>query len=352
MPGPAAPVGSTPVLLADLTTLRVGGPAQDLLAPATERELVEAVADLDRSGRQVLLVGGGSNLVVCDAGFPGTVVRLCTRGVRLSDAGDHVVLTAEAGEPWDELVATAVDQGLAGVEALSGIPGLAGAGPIQNVGAYGQEVAETITGVRVLDRRTQTVLVLSPSQCGFAYRTSTFRGSSRYVVLATSMRLSRSTGSAPVRYDELARVLGISLGQRAPIAAVREAVLELRRTKGMVIDPGGPADPDTVSAGSFFTNPVLSALRAASLPEAAPRYPAPSGGVKISAAWLIEAAGFAKGYRLGRARISGKHTLALTNAGGASTAELLDLARICRATVLDRFAVELTAEPVLVGCTL
>jgi UDP-N-acetylmuramate dehydrogenase len=338
-----------PVRLADLTTLRLGGPAKAMVEPATEAELVATVLDLDRSSSPLLVVGGGSNLVVSDDGFDGTVVRIATRGLTLTSDGDHVVLTAAAGVPWDDVVARSIDEGLAGIEALSGIPGLAGATPIQNVGAYGQEVAQTITGVRVLDRRTGEVQDLKPAECGFGYRHSAFRGSSRYVVLATSMRLARDALSAPIGYAELATTLGVAVGQRAPAADVRAGVLTLRRRKGMVLDP---TDPDTVSAGSFFTNPVLTAAAAAELPDGAPRYPGPSGEVKTSAAWLIEQAGFGKGYGGPRARISTKHTLALTNRGGATTAELLDLARELRDGVVAVFGIELTPEPVLVGCSL
>ena len=350
MPVPAVPLipGST-VLLADLTTLRLGGPVWDVVTPATDDELVEVVLDLDRAGGAVLVLGGGSNVVAADAGFPGTVVRLATRGVTRVDQGDDVVLTAAAGEPWDDLVAMSTELGLSGIEALSGIPGLTGASPIQNVGAYGQEIAQTIVEVRVLDRRTGQVRTLSPQECAFGYRTSMLRGSDRYLVLATSMRLLRSARSGPVGYAELAQTLGIGVGDRASADAVRQAVLELRRRKGMVLDP---ADPDTVSAGSFFTNPVVAAAAAAGLPASAPRYPAPAGAVKTSAAWLIEQAGFSRGYRRGRVRISGKHTLALTNTGGATTQELLDLAREIRAAVVARFGIELMPEPVLVGCSL
>jgi UDP-N-acetylmuramate dehydrogenase len=335
--------------LADLTTLRLGGPAREITEPASESELVAQIAELDRTGLPLLLVGGGSNLVVADEGFDGTVVRILTRGVDEREGSDSVLVTVAAGEPWDEFVLRVVESGLAGVEALSGIPGLTGATPIQNVGAYGQEVAQTIAEVRVLDRPSGRVRTLVPSECGFGYRTSALRGSSRYVVLATTFRLRRSQESEPVGYSELAHVLGVDTGVSAPLAEVRAAVLELRRSKGMVLDEG---DPDTMSAGSFFTNPVLSEQAAQGLPPGAPRYPAGGGQTKTSAAWLIEQAGFARGYGPGRARISTKHTLALTNLGGATTAELLALAREVRDRVRERFGIELTPEPVLVGCSL
>ncbi len=349
--------------LADLTTLRIGGPAGDVVAPSTEGELVAAVTELDRAGRPLLLVGGGSNLVVADEGFPGTVVRILTRGVAeravdaqietSADAGAERLVDVAAGESWDDLVARTVRSGLAGLEALSGIPGLTGATPVQNVGAYGQEVAQTIEAVRVLDRASGQVRTLASVDCGFGYRTSAFRGGARFVVLGVTFRL-RSTGtSTPIGYGELARALGVDVGAVAPLPAVRDAVLRLRRAKGMVLDP---TDPDTASAGSFFTNPVLDEAGAAALPAGAPRYPAEGGRTKTSAAWLIEQAGYGRGYTTaagsGRARISTKHTLALTNAHGATTADLLDLAREIRAGVRERFGIELTPEPVLVGCSL
>ena len=357
-PAPApAPSGPAPVRLAELTTLRLGGPARAVLAPLTEAQLVATVLDLDRSGRPLLLVGGGSNLVVADDGFDGTVVRLLNRGVSeaVGTSGSAgcvlptVEVTAAAGEPWDELVLRTVEAGLAGLEALSGIPGLVGATPIQNVGAYGQEVAQTVVRLRALDRDAGEVRTLSAAECGFGYRSSAFRGDDRLVVLEVTFGLRRSDESSPVRYAELAASLGLPVGTTAPLADVRAAVLRLRRAKGMVVDP---LDPDSVSAGSFFTNPVLSPEAAAALPELAPRYPAADGRTKTSAAWLIEQAGFAKGYGTGRVRISTKHSLALTTAEGATTSDLLALAREIRSGVLARFGIELTAEPVLVGCSL
>ncbi len=337
------------VPLADLTTLRLGGRCRALVEATDEDELVEVVTRLDRGGEPLLILGGGSNLVVGDDGFDGTVVRVATQGIDLRVEGGHVDVLVRAGEPWDDLVAATVSDGLSGVEALSGIPGLTGATPIQNVGAYGQQVADTISWLRVLDRRSGEVLVLSAGECGFAYRSSLLKQAERYVVLAVVFRLERTVESTPIRYAELARALGVAVGEHAPSAAVRVAVLGLRRAKGMVLDP---ADPDTVSVGSFFTNPVLTPEQSATLPDGAPRYPQADGSVKASAAWLIEQAGFARGYGSGTARISTKHTLALTNRPGGSTAALLDLAREVRAGVLARFGIELTAEPVLVGCAL
>jgi UDP-N-acetylmuramate dehydrogenase len=338
------------VRLSELTTLRLGGPAGRYVEAASEQEVVEVV----RAGEPLLIVAGGSNLVVADEGFGGTVLRVATRGV----ARDGTTLEVAAGEPWDPLVASCVADGLAGVECLAGIPGSVGATPIQNVGAYGQEVAETIVGVRVLDRVRDTVEELPPSACGFTYRSSAFkREPGRWVVLAVRFALHASQLSAPVRYAELARALGVELGDRAPLGQVREAVLVLRRSKGMVLDA---ADPDTASAGSFFTNPVLDADGFAALRERVaarigpdaqpPSWPQDDGRVKTSAAWLIERAGFHRGDGDPNGiAISSKHTLALTNRGAGTTAQLVALAREIAGGVHDAFGVELTPEPVLVG---
>ncbi|HEX6921470.1 MAG TPA: UDP-N-acetylmuramate dehydrogenase [Actinomycetes bacterium] len=340
----------TDVPLAGRTTLRLGGAARRLVEAETEAELVDLVRAADAAGDRLLLLGGGSNLVVADTGFDGLVVQVATRGTRQEEVGGRVRLTAAAGEPWDALVADAVADGLAGVEALSGIPGLVGATPIQNVGAYGQEVAQTVVSVRVLDRRSGEVRELSPPECAFTYRHSVFKGNHDHVVLAVTFALEPSGEGAPVRYAELARRLGVAVGERAPLPDVRAAVLDLRRGKGMVLDPD---DHDTWSAGSFFTNPVLPAEVADRLlPADAPRWPELDGRVKTSAAWLIERSGFSKGYGEGPARVSAKHTLALTNRGGARTDDLLALAREIRAGVRARFGIELVNEPVLVGCSL
>ena len=339
----------TGVPLAGLTTLRLGGPAARLVVAETDDEVVETVRAADRRGEPLLVLGGGSNLVVADAGFDGTVLQVATRGVEVAAQAEHALEIA-AGVDWDHAVSLAVDEGYAGIEALSGIPGRVGAAPIQNVGAYGQEVAQTVARVRVLDRTTHDVVDLAPEDCGFAYRDSTFkRIPDRYVVLAVAFALEHSRLGAPVRYAELARRLGVAPGDRAPAADVRQAVLDLRRGKGMVLDPD---DHDTWSAGSFFTNPLLDPADADRLPAEAPRWPERDGRVKTSAAWLIEQAGFGKGYGSGAARVSSKHTLALTNRGGATADDLLALARELRDGVRDRFGVDLTVEPVLVGATL
>jgi UDP-N-acetylmuramate dehydrogenase len=342
------------VRLSDLTTLRLGGPAARYVEATSELALIDAVAEADRRAEPLLVLAGGSNVVVADEGFPGTVVQVGTRGV----AREGASLEVAAGEPWDAFVADCVAGGLAGIECLAGIPGSVGATPIQNVGAYGQEVAETITAVRVLDRHDGAVRTLAPADCGFTYRSSAFkREPGRWVVLSVRFALEASERSAAIRYPELARTLGVEVGAHAALADVREAVLALRRGKGMVLDPG---DPDTVSAGSFFTNPVLdadafAALRARAAERLGPDAPPPAwpdadGHVKTSAAWLIERAGFHRGHGHPEGiAISGKHTLALTNRGAGTTVELIALAREIAAGVQDAFGVALVPEPVLVG---
>jgi UDP-N-acetylmuramate dehydrogenase len=348
------------VLLRDLTTLRLGGPAARLVEADDEQALVQEVRAADRSGEPLLLLAGGSNVVAADEGVPGTVVRITSRGVQQvgGTVDGRVHLEVQAGEEWDGFVAACVEQQLSGVECLSGIPGSVGATPIQNVGAYGEEVRETIVSVRVLDRRTGAVEELPPERCGFTYRSSAFkRDPQRWVVLAVRFALERSPDSAPIRYDELARTLAVATGDRAPLERAREAVLALRRGKGMVLDPD---DPDSVSAGSFFTNPILSPDGFAALRRRAaerlgehvrpPAWPEPDGRVKTSAAWLVERAGFVKGYGDPQGiAISSKHTLALTNRGAGTTAELVALAQEIARGVRQAFGVELVPEPVFVG---
>lgn len=332
--------------LADHTTLRLGGPASEFATAQTEADLIAALAAADAAKRPVLVLGGGSNLVVADEGFDGLVIHVGHRSLRFRSAGDHVIVDIAAGEVWDDVVACCLAEGLAGLECLSGIPGLAGATPIQNVGAYGAEIADVVVGVRAFDRVERAHVVLDKVTCGFGYRTSVLKGNPRYAVLGLEISLMQSKNSAPVRYSELAAALGVSLGETAPAGEVRNAVLELRSKKGMLIDPD---DPDSVSAGSFFTNPVLPQ---AGVPKDAPRWPVGDGMVKTSAAWLIEHAGFGRGYAYGRVGVSGKHTLALVNRGGASTSELLELARKIRDGVYDTFGVTLEVEPALVGVEL
>ena len=340
------PSALTGVPLAPLTTLRLGGPAAKVVEARSDDELVEAVRACDEAGQQVLVLAGGSNVVIADEGFDGTVVRVLTRGVQR----DGAVLDVAAGEPWDAVVAAAVAEDLAGIECLSGIPGSTGATPIQNVGAYGQDVAQTITSVRVYDRETATVEELAASELGFAYRTSALRYHDRRVVLRVRFELAESERSGALTYTELARTVG---AERAPLRDVREAVLGLRRGKGMVVDP---SDPDSVSAGSFFTNPILEPAEFAQLEqragEAPPRFAEPDGRVKTSAAWLIERAGFHKGDVRGNVGISTKHSLALINRGGATTAELVAFAREIASAVRERFGVDLHPEPIFVGHSL
>jgi UDP-N-acetylmuramate dehydrogenase len=327
------------VRLADLTTLAVGGPIERLLEVATADELVDAVRDADEAGRPLLLLGGGSNVVAPDEGWPGDVVAVRTRGI----ARDGDRLTVQAGEDWDGLVARTVAEQLSGMEALSGIPGSTGATPVQNVGAYGQEVAQTITAVRVYDRAEKAERTLTPAECGFAYRDSRLkREPGRFVVLEVEFALQAGPLSRPVGYAELARTLGVEIGEPAPLAAVREAVLELRRGKGMVWDP---ADPDSRSAGSFFTNPLVPVERAV---EGCPSWPAGDGQVKLSAAWLVQHAGFGRGTREGRVGTSSRHSLALTTEDGATAAELLAFADRIVATVQEHFGVTLDREPTAV----
>ncbi|WP_189931842.1 UDP-N-acetylmuramate dehydrogenase [Streptomyces sulfonofaciens] len=345
--------------LAPLTTFRLGGPATRLITATTEAELIAAVRAADAEGGPLLLIGGGSNLVIADDGFAGTALHIATTGFEL----DGTALEVAAGEIWTDAVAQSVEKGLAGIECLAGVPGSAGATPIQNVGAYGQEVSSTVTEVIAYDRKVGETVTIPNAACAFSYRHSRFKAEpERFVVLRVRFRLEDADGlSAPVRYAETARALGVRVGERAPLAQVRETVLKLRAGKGMVLDPD---DHDTWSAGSFFTNPVLTDEEFAAFharvverlgPDAAPpAYPEGEGRTKTSAAWLIDKAGFGKGYGpgSGRVSISTKHTLALTNRGGARTAELLALAREVVAGVQETFGVRLVNEPVTVGCEL
>lgn len=356
-------MSSAALRLGEYTTLGLGGPASAMVTAETDDELIAAVRSRDEVGAAVLLLGGGSNLVIGDEGFAGTVVRIATKGEKIVTGvadGAEVLVDVAAGEDWDELVARTVEAGFGGLECLSGIPGQVGATPIQNVGAYGWEIAQFLRWVRVYDRGTGETATLLPDQLGLAYRTSNLKGTDSSIVLSVCLGLHTDGLSPPVRYAELARRLGAELGTRVPCADVRAAVLELRRSKGMVLDPG---DRDTFSAGSFFTNPIVSEhelpgvlerIRAATGLEATvPQYSA-DAGVKLSAAWLIEQAGFGRGYEGpgGRVRVSTKHTLALTNRGSASTEDLLALARTVRDGVLARFGIELRAEPLLINCAL
>lgn len=353
--GPGRGLGSRPVEtgtkpLSSLTTLRVGGAPRDLVEAADADELVAAVTRADDAGEPVLLVAGGSNLLVADDGFDGTVVRVVSRGITVEsdDLCGGVTVRVAAGHPWDDLVTLAVVEGWTGVEALSGIPGSTGATPVQNVGAYGQDVSQTCASVRTWDRTERRVRTFAASECGFGYRTSRFKADrDRFVVLDVAFALRRGDMGAAVRYAELARALDVGTGERAPLADVREAVLALRRGKGMVLDDD---DHDTWSAGSFFTNPIVR--DASALPQGAPAWPT-DGGTKSSAAWLIEHAGFRRGHGMpGPAALSTKHALAVTNRGSACAEDLLALARQVRDGVAGATGVVLENEPVLVGCVL
>ncbi|MFJ2113334.1 UDP-N-acetylmuramate dehydrogenase [Streptomyces sp. NPDC087850] len=343
--------------LAPLTTFRLGGPAGRLVTAVTDDEVIAVVREADTTGTPLLIIGGGSNLVIGDKGFDGTALHIATKGLIL----DGTTLELAAGEIWTDAVARTVEAGLAGIECLAGIPGSAGATPIQNVGAYGQEVAGTITEVVAYDRSTGVTVTLSNAECGFSYRHSLFKEQpERWVVLRVRFGLEDAGGlSAPLKYAETARALGVEPGDRVPAAEARDVVLKLRAGKGMVLDP---EDHDTWSAGSFFTNPILTDQQYADFVARArarlgdtvtpPGFPEGEGRTKTSAAWLIDKAGFTKGYGSGPARISTKHTLALTNRGGASTEDLLALAREVVAGVADAFGITLVNEPVTVGVDL
>ncbi len=346
----AAPEQPASVLLADHTTFRVGGPAAQFIRVTTPEELVDEVRRADENRTPVLLLGGGSNILAPDDGFDGTVILVATRGItaEVSDCGGASV-RVQAGENWDEFVAFAVSQGWVGVETLSGIPGSVGATPIQNVGAYGTDVAATISSVRTLDRRTGAITTFPAVDCGFGYRTSIFkRNPGRWCVVEVSFQFPLGDLGTAIAYPELARALGVDAGERVSTTAVRQAVLDIRRSKGMVLDAD---DPDTWSGGSFFTNPLLSPDEAAALPPEAPRFPS-GDKVKTSAAWLIQHAGFSRGHGNPTARLSTKHVLALTNRGGATADDLVELAREVRDGVAARFGIILEPEVNILGATL
>ncbi len=316
-------------------------------------ELELALRDANATGDRVMILGGGSNVVIGDAGFDGLVVQLAMTGTSVHEpvTSNDAIVSVFGGHGWDDFVAEMCAHGLAGVECLSGIPGLVGATPMQNVGAYGQEISDTLVFVRAWDRQTGTLDKLERAACKLGYRTSMFRGSDRWIIVEARFRFPRSEQSMPIRYPELAKALGIAEGERAPLQRVRDTVIALRRGKGMVVDPG---DPESRSAGSFFTNPLVDAGRLAELARrlgdgvAFPSWPAAGGLTKLSAAWLIERAGFSKGFSVGRVGISNKHALALVNRGGATAAELLALARQIQAGVRDRLGIPLEPEPIIV----
>ena len=358
--------------LSDITTMGVGGPADRFIVARTREESLEAVQEADAAGTPLLIVGGGSNLVIADEGYRGTVLQIATRGITVGDSTvaedttgtGTVPVTIEAGHPWDEAVAWTVEHELGGLEALSGIPGAAGATPVQNVGAYGADVSNTLLSIEAWDRQEGRLVTMQASELDLTYRNSVLKratqnGSPRWVVLAVTFGLKRGE-ALPVAYDQLARALNVELGTTVPLAEVRTAVLGLRRSKGMVLEAG---DPDTNSCGSFFMNPIVEESLTAALPADAPRYPAGKDGyVKLSAAWLIDHAGYHKGFGMkgqpgeeiagGRASLSSKHTLAVTNQGGASCADVVAVARAVRAGVKDAWGIELHHEPLLIGTSL
>ncbi len=333
-------------LLSNHTTFRIGGPARHFVRATTEAQLIAAVTDCDQRGEPVLILGGGSNVLISDEGFDGTVVHIASRGISATTGCFGAELTVAAGENWDDLVAYAVAHEFSGMEPLSGIPGSVGATPVQNVGAYGAEVGSFIQRVRTWDRRDQQWRSFAAADCGFSYRDSRFKQEpGRYLITEVNFQLPVGDLAQPVQYPELARALGIEVGQRAPAVQVRDAVLTIRARKGMVLDP---ADHDSWSAGSFFTNPILSPEQLATLPEDAPRYRF-GDGFKTSAAWLIQRAGFEPGYGEGAARLSTRHVLALTNRGGATAKDVLALAREIREGVAARFGITLVPEVNLIG---
>lgn len=335
--------------LSKYTTLRVGGPANSIVNVSTEAEIIAAIEATGDS--PVLIIGGGSNVLISDSGFEGTVIHIANNQAESEvDACSGATLTIGAGEDWDRFVATTISRGFAGLETLSGIPGTVGAAPIQNIGAYGHEVSEFITRVRTYDRHAKAIKTFTNAECEFEYRSSHFKKHpGRYIVLSVQFQIRTGEISTPITYAELAKKLGIAVGEKAPVIDTRNAVMELRASKGMLLNP---EDKDSWSAGSFFTNPIISTEIASALPEGAPKWPTSDGRVKTSAAWLIENSGIDKGQSHGGARISTKHVLALTNSGSATAEELIQLAREVRASVQEKFGITLEPEVNLVGVTL
>ena len=332
--------------LSKYTSFRVGGPASKIIQVSTEAEIIAAIEDAGDS--PILIMGGGTNVLISDKGFDGTVIRISNNSVQAEvDACSGATLTIGAGEDWDTFVQTTIDRGFAGLETLSGIPGTVGAAPIQNIGAYGHEVAEFITRVRTYDRQEKALKTFTNSECQFSYRNSYFKAHpGRYVVLEVQFQIRRGEFSDPITYVELSKKLGIEPGEKAPVAATRAAVLELRASKGMLLKND---DHDSWSAGSFFTNPIISQQAADELPNAAPKWPLNDGRVKVSAAWLIENSGIHKGDEVGGARISTKHVLALSNSGNATASDIAELAKRARNQVKEVFGITLEAEVNLVG---
>ena len=335
--------------LRDFTSLRVGGPAKNFVEAHNEEEIIAALIAAGDS--PVLILGGGTNVLISDAGFAGTVIHITNSAlVAEVDACSGATLTIGAGENWDDFVALTIERGFAGLETLSGIPGTVGAAPIQNIGAYGHEVSEFITRVRTYDRVAKAIRTFTNQECEFEYRSSIFKKNpGQFIILEVQFQIRIGDSSDPITYLELAKKLDIQMGEKAPTQQVRHTVLELRASKGMLLSP---EDRDSWSAGSFFTNPIISQQEADKLPNAAPKWPLIDGQVKISAAWLIENAGMHKGDEIGGARISTKHVLALTNAGDATATDLIELAKTAQAKVYEKFGIKLEPEVNLVGLSL
>ena len=335
--------------LRDFTSLRVGGPAKNFVEAHNEEEIIAALIAAGDS--PVLILGGGTNVLISDAGFAGTVIHITNSAlVAEVDACSGATLTIGAGENWDDFVALTIERGFAGLETLSGIPGTVGAAPIQNIGAYGHEVSEFITRVRTYDRVAKAIRTFTNQECEFEYRSSIFKKNpGQFIILEVQFQIRIGDSSDPITYLELAKKLDIQMGEKAPTQQVRHTVLELRASKGMLLLP---EDRDSWSAGSFFTNPIVSQQEADKLPNAAPKWPLIDGQVKISAAWLIENAGMHKGDEVGGARISTKHVLALTNAGDATATDLIELAKTAQAKVYEKFGIKLEPEVNLVGLSL
>ena len=336
--------------LSKFTTLRVGGPAHKIIYAHSEQELIEFVKTADENNEPVLILGGGSNLLISDDGFAGTVIRVESKGNALDyDACSGGMIEVAAGEDWDNFVASTIKKGFADLESLSGIPGTVGGAPIQNIGAYGHEVSETIARVKTYDRNKGEIVTFSNSACRFSYRNSIFKEEAgRYVILSVTFQLRKGEQSLPITYAELAAYLSVNIGDRVNVVDLRDAVLQLRANKGMLIN----SETNINSAGSFFVNPIVSKEISDSLPKNAPRWPQPDGTIKTSAAWLMEHAGITKGEKLAGAQISNKHVLALTNSGSATAEDIVELAKKARNKVYEKFGIKLQAEVQLVGLDL
>lgn len=336
--------------LSSFTTLRVGGPARKIVHAHSEAELIEFVKAADSAKEPILILGGGSNLLISDAGFAGTVIRVESKGNALDyDACSGGMIEVSAGEDWDKFVEISIEKGFADLESLSGIPGTVGGAPIQNIGAYGHEVSETIARVKTYDRSKGEVKTFTNAECKFSYRNSIFKEQpGKYVILTVTFQLRKGAQSLPIAYAELAKQLSVNIGDQVEVTKVRQAVLKLRASKGMLIN----LENEINSAGSFFVNPILSKSAADKLPADAPRWPQNDGKVKTSAAWLMEHSGVVKGEKLAGAQISNKHVLALTNSGDATAEDIIELARRARKKVYEKFGIKLEPEVQLVGVNL